>query len=58
MLHQILFILAITIGAFFYSFLLTEDIKTASKVFGYLGSIASILMFGSPLTSIVSRFFI
>lgn len=54
MFHQILFVLTIAISAFSYAFLITDDTNTAAKVFGYLGSLASILMFGSPLTSIVN----
>ncbi|CAF0706261.1 unnamed protein product [Brachionus calyciflorus] len=51
-IHQIIFITVITITVGFYAFVYEPDPTISSKYIGFLGCIASVIMFGSPLTSL------
>ena len=56
-LHQIIFCLFLSSLVIIYAFYETDASKAAYPV-GYLASLASVIMFGSPLYSIVSILFI
>ncbi|RNA02918.1 Sugar transporter SWEET1 [Brachionus plicatilis] len=50
--HQTIFLMILILTIGFYSFIYEPNSKISSKYVGFMGSISSIIMFGSPLASL------
>ncbi len=55
LLHQIISLLILSIMILIYVYAIEKNEKTARLVIGYLTCLAGIVMFGSPLVSIVKH---
>lgn len=56
LLHQIISLFVLSILILIYVYAIEKNEKTARLVIGYLTCLAGIVMFGSPLVSIVKQF--
>lgn len=54
LIHQVLFLMLLISSVAFYAFSYQESFDKASNHIGYVASLASIIMFGSPLAQIVT----